>query len=157
MRIAFWIGVLLVAAGLVVVIVGNTGAGISVPSIVLGGVLFVLGGTTALTTRSILRMQARAAAAVDVLVNRGARRDGIVRDVVPYADPAGGAVVQPEGAQLVIRIELAGGERVTCHLVEDSEVARARIGKPIVVVEHPDDASLRAIEGYLPNGLRLAK
>lgn len=157
MRIAFWIGLVLVVAGLAVLIVGNQGAGISVLSIVIGGVLFVLGGTTALTMRSILRMQARAEAAVEALVTRGVRHDGIVRDVVPYADPSGGALIRPEGAQLVIRIELAGGERVTCHLVEDPEVARARIDKPIIVVEHPEDTSLRAIEGYLPDGTRLRR
>ena len=40
---------------------------------------------------------------------------------------------------------------------ENPEVARARIDKPIIVVEHPEDTSLRAIEGYLPDGTRLRR
>lgn len=51
----------------------------------------------------------------------------------------GGAVLQAEGAQMVLRIEL------------DSD-AKARIGKPIEVLEHPENPNIRAIAGYLPNG-----
>ncbi len=160
MRFVFWLGLAFVIAGLVVVITGNTGAGISVPAIIGGGVLFVLGGTLALTARGITKAHERAAAAVRDLETRGVRRTGIVRDVVPFASPMGGAVLQAEGAQLVVQIELerpeGGTQRVTCHLVENTEDARARIGKPITILEHPDDRELRTIEGYLPNGRRRA-
>lgn len=30
--------------------------------------------------------------------------------------------------------------------------ARARIGTAVTILEHPDDPSLRALEGFLPNG-----
>lgn len=154
MRIAFVIGLVMAAAGLAVTIAGNLGEGVSWPSIASGGVLFVLGGTMALGARGINRTFARQVAAVAELETRGVRRTGRVREAVPYASEHGGAVLQADGAQMVLRIELDGGESVACHLVESSEQARARIGNSIVIVEHPDDPSLRAIEGYLPNGRR---
>lgn len=156
MRTLFLIGLVLAAAGLAVTIAGNLGDGISGPSLVGGGVLFVLGSTLALSARAMAKALARQVAAVGELETRGVRRVGRVRDAVPYASPTGGAVLQPEGAQMVLQIELdrgnGGTESITCHIVEHTETARARIGKDIVVFEHPDDRSLRAIEGFLPNG-----
>ncbi|MCW5801094.1 MAG: hypothetical protein KIT31_01680 [Deltaproteobacteria bacterium] len=148
MRILLAIGVVLAVLGLVVTFAGNTGSEISVPAIVVGGMLFVVGGTMAMSAFRIESALRRQAAAVAELATRGVRRIGRVREVVSSG------VMQPDGAQLVVRIELEGGELVTCHLVEDSEQARARIGNEIAVIEHPDDPQLRAIDGYLPNGRR---
>jgi hypothetical protein len=58
---------------------------------------------------------------------------------------------------MVLRVELEAAasavpESVTIHVVEDSERARARIGSDVIVLVHPDDPSIRALEGYLPNG-----
>ena len=95
-------------------------------------------------------------ALVRELAVRGIRRRGTVKDALPYTTPHGGAVFQPEGAQMVLRIELdpeTGTRRtVTCQLVEDSDAAKRRIGTPIEVLEHPENPNIRAIAGYLPNG-----
>lgn len=150
------IGAVLAATGLTISIAGNLGAGLSIPALVVGGVLFVLGSTMALTTFQITRGLARQATAVRELVTAGVRRSGTVRDAVPYASPTGGAVLHAAGAQMVLHVELptarGGTERVTCHIVEASEQARARIGQPITIIEHPADRTLRAVEGFLPNG-----
>ena len=156
MRILVMIGAALAASGLVVLIVGNLGDGISGSSVVGGGVLFVIGSTIALSGIAITRSLAKLGVAVRDLETRGIRRTGRVRDAVPYAAPDGGTVLQPDGAQMVLQIDFervgGGTETVTCHIVEASEAARARIGKDIVVLQHPDDSTLRAIEGFLPNG-----
>jgi hypothetical protein len=60
---------------------------------------------------------------------------------------------------MVLRVELeatpgAAPGDVTVHVVEDSEQARARIGTEVTVLVHPDDPSIRALDGFLPNGLR---
>lgn len=150
----------MLAAGGIVLALGITGLAALVPCLVMGLVLAVIGATIFLIGRSIARSFDRDVALVQELPTRGIRRRGIVRDVLPLASEHGGAVFQAEGAQLVVRIELeseVGARRtVTCHLVEDTEAARQRIGTPIVVVEHPENTQLRAIEGYLPNGRRAA-
>lgn len=144
MKTFFWIGLVLIAIGLAIVIIGNTGGGISIPAILAGGVLFVLGGTMALSARGFAKAIAQAETAIRELETRGVRRTGIVVDAVP------------EASHVVLTIELdrtgGGGERVTCYLEEPFESARARVGEPIVVIEHPDHRSLRAVEGYLPSG-----
>ena len=144
MKTLFWIGLALVAIGLLIVIVGNTGDGISLPAILAGGVLFVLGGTMTLSARAFSKAIAQAETAIRELDTRGVRRTGTVVDAVP------------EAGHVVLTIELdrtgGGGERVTCYLEEPYESARARVGEPIVVVEHPDHRTLRAVDGYLPNG-----
>lgn len=154
------IGFVLLLVGVVVLGLGAAGALALVPAIVMGSVMTVLGTTIALIGRSIARSFERDVALVQDLASRGVRRTGIVKDVVPLSSPHGGAVLLPEGAQLVVRIELdpEGGSRrvVTCHLIENSEQARQRIGQPIVVLEHPEEPAMRAIEGYLPNGRRKA-
>jgi hypothetical protein len=144
MKPLFWIGLGLAAIGLAVVIAGNTGDGISIPAILAGGVLFVLGGTMALSSRAFQKAIRQAEAALRELETRGIKRTGTVTDVV----------VEP--TYVIVKIQLdrtgGGGEHVTCYLEEDSESARARIGEPITIVEHPEHRTLRAIEGYLPNG-----
>ena len=89
---------------------------------------------------------------------RGRRVSARVVDALPMTSPHGGPVFQRTGAQMVLHVELdrgaAGTERATLHLVESSELARGRIGSTVTVLEHPDDAGLRALEGFLPNGLR---
>lgn len=150
------LGGVLAAVGLTISILGNRGAGVSVPALAGGGVMFVLGSTMAITTFQLSRNIARQAAAVRELTQRGVRRVGTVRDAVPYAASTGGAVVGSSGAQMVLQIALTtergGTELVTCHVVEPSEQARARIGSTITVLEHPDDPTLRAVVGFLPNG-----
>lgn len=152
----FWIGMALVLSGLAVLATGNLGEDISVAAIAGGGVLFVAGGTLVLSSRAMARARLRQATALRDLLTRGRRRTGTVRDVVAYAAPDGGAVVHAAGAQLVVHIDLArdggGTQPITCHLVERTEDARARIGQEIVVIEHPDDPTLRAIDGFLPDG-----
>ena len=160
MRIFLVIGALMAAAGLTVSIVGNLGAGLSVPALLGGGALFVVGSTMALTTFQLMRGIARQAAAVRELRERGVRRVGTVRGALPLGTPGGGAVFGAAGAQMVLQVELpnarGGLELVTCHVVEPSQAARARIGQPITVLEHPDDRTMRAIEGFLPNGRPVA-
>jgi hypothetical protein len=154
------IGVVLVLVGLVVAGLGLTGVIVLVPGVAMGSVMTVIGTVIAVIGRTVARSFERDLALVQDLASRGVRRTGIVKDVVPLSSPHGGAVLLPEGAQLVVQIELApeGGSRrvVTCQLVENSEQARRRIGQEIVVVEHPEEPSMRAIEGYLPNGRRRA-
>ena len=145
MTTLFWIGVVLVAIGLAIVIMGNTGGGISIPAILAGGVLFVLGGTMALSARGFEKAIRQAETAVRELDTRGVKRTGIVADIV----------VEPTSVVVKIDLDRTGGgtgERVNCYLEEDSETARARIGKPITIVMHPEHPTLRAIDGYLPNG-----
>lgn len=144
MKQLFWIGLVLVAIGLAIVIIGNTGGGISIPAILAGGVLFVLGGTMTLSSRAFAKAIAQAETALRELETRGVRRTGTVVNAVPEASYA------------ILTIELdrtgGGGERVSCYIEEDSATAQARIGQPITIVEHPDHRTLRAVEGYLPNG-----
>jgi hypothetical protein len=148
-RIFLAIGAALAVLGLVITFAGNVGRpDLNVPAILIGGVLFVLGGTMGMTAFRIEMSLRRQMRAVAELPSRGVKRLGRVRDAV-----ATGAM-QADGAQMLVRVELEGGETVTCHLVEDSEQARARIGSEITVIEHPDDPQLRAIDGYLPNGRR---
>ncbi len=145
MRTLFWIGLVLAAIGLAVLIIGNTGGGISIPAILAGGVLFVLGGTMALSARGFEKAIKNAEAAVRELETRGVKKTGTVADVV----------VEPTYVIVKIDLDRTGGgtgERVNCYLEEDSESARARIGKPITIIVHPEHPTLRAIDGYLPNG-----
>lgn len=145
MKTLFWIGLVLVAIGLAIVIAGNTGGGISVPAILAGGVLFVLGSTMALSSRAFQKAIRNAELAVRELYTRGVKKTGTVADVV----------VEPTYVIVKIDLDRTGGgtgERVTCYLEEDSESARARIGQPITIIEHPEHRTLRAIDGYLPNG-----
>ena len=149
MRALFWIGLVLAAVGLAVVIIGNTGDGISMPAILAGGVLFVLGGTMALSSRAFARAIRQAETAVRELETRGVKKTGTVADVV----------VEPTYVVVKIDLDRTGGgtgERVTCFLEEDSESARARVGQPITIVEHPEHRTLRAIDGYLPSGKKRA-
>ena len=136
-------------------------AGLGVLEVVSGVVLGVLAlvlSIPAFVMGRIGRGFERDAARVKELPSRGVRTTGRVKDVVAYASPHGGAVLRPEGAQLVLQVEVPRGagrtDLVTLHLVENSERARARIGTEVTVVEHPEEPSLRALEGYLPNGLR---
>ena len=142
--------------GALMLALGATGISDRVPALVIGTVLSVIGTTIWLIGRSIGRSFERDIALVNELATRGIRRRGTVKDAIPYASPHGGAVFQPEGAQMVLRIELAseGGRRrtVECHLVEHSQDAKQRIGSEVVVVEHPESSTIRALEGYLPNG-----
>ena len=144
MKPLFWIGLGLAAVGLAVALIGNAGDGISVPALLAGGLLFVLGGTMALSSRAFQKAIRQAEQAVRELETRGVKRTGTVTDIV----------VEP--SYVIVKIQLdrtgGGGEHVTCYLEEDSESARARIGQPITVIEHPDHRALRAIDGYLPNG-----
>jgi hypothetical protein len=99
----------------------------------------------ALFSRAVTRSIAQAEVAVRDLDTRGVRRTGTVADIV----------VEPTYVVVKIDLDRTGGgvgERVTCFLEEDSETARARIGKPITIIQHPDHPTLRAIDGYLPNG-----
>jgi hypothetical protein len=150
------IGFVMLIGGAVMLALGATGIAERVPALVMGTVLTVIGTTIWLIGRSIGKSFERDVALVRELATRGVRRTGTVKDVVPYASAHGGAVFQPEGAQMVLRIELdpEGGSRrtVTCHVVENSEDAKRRIGSEVVVLEHPENSNIRAIEGYLPNG-----
>jgi hypothetical protein len=149
------IGFVLLLVGIVTSMLGAVGISAPVPSLVMGVVMIVVGGSIALIGRGIARSFEQQVLLVQELQSRGIRKPGIVVDAVPYASPHGGAVVQAEGAQMVLRIRLsADGKTVTCHVVENSEQAKTRIGKEIMVIEHPEEPSTRAIEGYLPNGRR---
>jgi hypothetical protein len=154
------IGPMLLALGLLALVAGALGATELVPSLVLGGVLVPLGGVITFVAYRIKSGFERDLSRVRELAERGTRRVGQVKDVVAYASEHGGAVLHPEGALLVVQVELESAEgvreTVQCLLVENSEVARARIGRDVTVVEHPEDPSLRALEGYLPNGDRRA-
>jgi hypothetical protein len=154
------IGFVMLIGGAIMLALGVTGISELVPSLVIGTVLAVIGTTIFLIGRSIGKSFEHDLALVQELATRGIRRRGTIKDIVPYASAHGGAVFQPEGAQLVVRIELdsATGARrtVTCQLVENSEDARQRIGSSVVVLEHPESSNIRAIEGYLPNGRRRA-
>ncbi|MFO0695193.1 MAG: hypothetical protein U0230_16650 [Polyangiales bacterium] len=130
----------------------DTGVGILIggPTLGLAIVFFIL--------HSLGRGQAKDAERVKELPARGLRLRGRVKDAVPYASSTGGAVLRPEGAQMVLQVELErndeGARIVTIHVVEPSETARARIGTTVTVLEHPDDPALRTLEGFLPNGVR---
>ncbi len=148
----------MLAGGALMLALGITGISDRVPALVIGTVLSVIGTTIWLIGRTLGKSFERDVALVQELATRGVRRNGTVKDAVPFSSPHGGAVFQPGGAQMVLRIELdpEGGSRrtVTCHLVENSQDAKNRIGNEIVVVEHPENANIRAIEGYLPNGIK---
>jgi hypothetical protein len=152
------IGFVMLIGGAIMLVLGLTGISDRVPALVIGTVLTSIGLTIYLIGRAIGKSFERDASLVRELATRGVRRRGTVRDALPYTTPHGGAVFQAEGAQMVLRIELdsdTGSKRsVTCQLVEDSDAAKRRIGSAITVVEHPENANIRAIEGYLPNGRR---
>lgn len=150
------IGFVMLIGGAIMLVLGFTGISDTVPAVVIGGVLTLIGTTIYLIGRGIATSFERDVGLVRELAVRGIRRRGTVKDALPYTTPHGGAVFQAEGAQMVLRIELdsnAGNRRtVTCQLVEATEDAKARIGKPIEVLEHPENPNIRAIAGYLPNG-----
>jgi hypothetical protein len=158
MGVLIVIGPVLVAIGFLAVIGGLFGAMELVPSLVLGGVLVPFGTVTTLVAYRIRSGFERDARRVRELAHRGIRRAGRVTDVLPYASEHGGAVLSAEGALLVVQVQLTSRdghpETVRCLLVENSEHARGRIGSEITIVEHPEDPSLRAIDGYQPNGSR---
>jgi hypothetical protein len=158
MRIMIVCGAVMIAVAVVSFIVGVTGAGARWPSFVLTGVAGAFGAVLVLVPRAITRSYDELARKARELETRGVRRVGVVRDVVPFSSPSGGAALGPAGAQLILQIALprdgGGTQTVTCHLVENSEQARGRIGQQIAVIEHPDDPDMRAIEGYQPNGRR---
>lgn len=153
---------LALAVALTVVAVGAfVGAGVG--AIDTGVGLLVGGPTLGLAIvfyifSSLGRGLAKDAERAKELPTRGRRLVGRVKDAVPYASSTGGAVLRPEGAQMVLQVELdrddEGARIVTLHVVEPSESARARIGTTVTVLEHPDEPGLRALEGFLPNGLR---
>jgi hypothetical protein len=154
------IGFVMMIGGAIMLVLGITGISERVPALVIGTVLSVIGVTIYAIGRAIGRSFEQDVSLVRELAVRGVRRRGTVKDALPYTSSRGGAVFQPEGAQMVLRIELESetGHRrtVTCHLVENSDDAKSRIGRDIVVIEHPENANIRAIEGYLPNGRRAA-
>ncbi len=158
MRIMLISGAVMIAIAVALLAVGATGVGEPWPSFVLGGVAGAIGVVLVLVSRGITGSFEELAQKVRELETRGVRRIGVVRDVVPYSSPSGGAALRLAGAQMVVQIDLprdGGGTRtVTCHLVENSESARGRIGEQIAVLEHPEDADMCTIEGYLPNGRR---
>lgn len=105
----------------------------------------------------VLAGQTRAMRQAEELPVRGLRRPGRVCDALPYGSRSGGAVFQPEGAQMVLQVELVphdgrAAERVTVMVVEPSERSRARIGSDVVVLQHPEAPLLRALEGFRPDG-----
>ena len=128
-----------------------------VSGVVLGALCLVL-SIPCFVLGNVGRGFDRDAARVRELPTRGRRVSARVVDALPMTSPHGGPVFQRTGAQMVLHVELdrgaAGTERATLHLVESSELARGRIGSTVTVLEHPDDAGLRALEGFLPNGLR---
>ena len=129
-----------------------------VSGIVLGALCLIL-SIPCFIVGNIGRGFDRDAAQVKELTTRGRRLSGRVVDALPMTSPHGGAVFRSTGAQMVLQVELDRGagatERVTLHLVENSELARGRIGSTVTVLEHPDDAGLRTLEGFLPNGIRV--
>jgi len=155
MSIALILGALFTAIGATLIALGIAGAAARPPSFILGVISFVIGGVMILIWRGMTSSFTRLAREVSELDTLGVRRAGTVRDVVPYSSPNGGAVLHANGALLVVQIEVEN-EVVTCLLVEQTEAARQRIGKPITVIHHPGSPTLRAIEGYAPNGNRRA-
>ena len=151
-------GAVLIAVAAVALGYGVTGAGERWPTFVLAGVTGAFGVVLVEVPRRINRFHDELAQKARDLETRGVRRVGVVRDVVQYSSPSGGAALGLAGAQMVVQIALprdgGGTQTVTCHLVENSEEARGRIGQQIAVIEHPDDPEMRAIEGYQPNGRR---
>jgi hypothetical protein len=150
------IGVVMLIGGAIVLALGLTGISDRVPCLVMGTVLSLIGTTIYVIGRSIGSSFERDVSLVRELAVRGIRRRGTVKDALPYTTPRGVAVVQPEGAQMVLRIELdseTGHRRtVTCQLVENTAEAKDRIGRSIEILEHPEHPNIRAIAGYLPNG-----
>jgi hypothetical protein len=144
------IGLALGACGIAVV--ASVLAGWAETGLLVALIPIAVGGVIVTILYRVNASQELAAAQVRELPSRGVRRTGRVRDAVPYGSPHGGAVFQAEGAQMVLRVELDGGGTVTVHVVEDSERARGRIGTEVTILEHPDEPSLRALDGFLPNG-----
>lgn len=145
-----WIGLALGVCGIAVV--ASVLAGWAEAGLLVALIPITVAGVIVTILHRVFSGHERAATQVRELPTRGVRRTGRVRDAVPYGSPHGGAVFQAEGAQMVLRVELDGGGTVTVHVVEDSERARARIGTEVTILEHPDEPSLRALEGFLPNG-----
>ena len=148
------VGLGLLLVGCLTAIYGIFSGADLVPILVLCALLFAFGGVLSVVGHRISSGFARDAAQVAELGTRGVRRRGIVRDALPLGSPHGGAAFLGHGAQMVLSVELEDGARVTCHVVEPSESARARIGSSIVVLEHPEARGLRTVEGFLPNGRR---
>lgn len=151
------VGIVFVSFAVLFVVLATLGV-IQIPSgVVLAGLSVTL-SIPCFIMGSIGSGMDRDAAQVRELESRGIRRAGRVIDAIPYASVHGGAALHATGAQMALSVELEqpGGtaEHVTLHVVEPSESARARIGTRVVVLEHPDEPSLRCLEGFLPNGRR---
>jgi hypothetical protein len=119
-----------------------------------------IGATVALVLRRISAGMERQGDRVRELEVRGIRRRGLVRDVVPFGAYHGGAVLHEEGVLMILRVALeadpgAPARTVSVHVVEPTEVARARIGTAVVVLEHPEEPGMLALEGHQPGGRRL--
>ena len=153
----FIVGVALVASSVLCAVLAAT-AMIQIPSGVVLGALCLVLSIPCFIIGNIGRGLDRDALRVQELATKGRRINGRVVDALPMTSPHGGALFHAMGAQMVLQIDLDRGERgtqrVTVHLVENSELARGRIGTNVTVLEHPDDAALRTLEGYLPNGIR---
>lgn len=157
MRTATLIGSVLLAG--CVVVLGSVLAGAAGPVTLVALAPLGIGATVALLIRRWLARQDRQAERVRELPTRGVRRRGRVVDAVPHASPHGGPVIHLGGVLVLLRVELrAEGElpqrSVSVLVTEPTEAARARIRTDVVVLEHPEDPDIRALDGWLPNGVR---
>lgn len=151
------LGLVFVLAAASMAVLASTGVVEVVSAVVLGGLCLVFSIPCFIIGRMGASMD-RDVARVRELDSLGVRRTGRVLDAIPYTSEHGGAVLHPNGAQMVLSVELdrgaEGKKHVTLHVVEPSDAARARIGTEVTVIEHPDDPAIRALEGFMPNGIR---
>ncbi len=158
MRIATIAGILFVAG--VVAVVAAVATGAAEPTTLVLGVFLAIGGTIAFVFRHLLARAEGAGRRVRELPERGIRRRGHVSDVVPYGARHGGAVMHPEGVLMILRVDMAAQDgmparNVNVLVVEPTDAAKARLGTDVVVLQHPDEPDLLALEGHLPGGRRL--
>lgn len=128
-----------------------------VPFGIAGGLTLVIGVIMLVVDYRKTRSSARNARRVKELATRGVRRAGYVRDAHPHVPPHGDAVLSDGEALMALQIDLdstgaSARRRITCLVQEDSRQARSRIGRRVMVLEHPDDPQLHALDGHQPNG-----
>ncbi len=157
MKVSTIIGSAFTFGGLVVIALVVTGKAEPVTLVALG--VFALGATISFVVGRLFGGMNKQGVLISTLPEVGVRRKGRVRDALPASTVAGTPFANG-AAHMILQVDLEQDEdhpavTVQLHVLESSEAARARIGSDVVVLEHPEEPGIRALDGFTPMGNRL--
>ncbi len=157
MKVSTIIGSAFILGGLVVIALVVSGKAEPVTLVALG--VCALGAIISFVVGRLFGGMNKQGALISTLPDVGVRRKGRVRDALPASTVAGTPFANGT-AHMILQVDLEEDEdrpadTVQLHVLESSEAARARIGRDVIVLEHPDAPGIRALDGFTPMGSKL--